>query len=90
MSMGLVHVVTTEHRDTVMTVKTGQYRLPPLYRVQYLHKPTGEVASFQPTSRSGALEVAWQLAFDGEDDVRIIALSDDSCWTLEAFSAARS
>jgi len=61
-----------------------------LYRAQYLHRPTGEVAQFHPTSRPVALEIARQLAFDGEAEVKIIAQSDGTIWTLAAFAGLRS
>lgn len=43
-----------------------------VYRVQYLHQNTGEIASFDPMSREDALEVARQLTFDGEKEVQIV------------------
>lgn len=60
-----------------------------LYRAQYLHRPTGEVAQFHPTSRPAALDIARQLAFDGETEVKIIAQSDGTIWTLAAFAGLR-
>lgn len=72
-----------------MTETIGQPRQTRLYRAQYRHRPTGELAQFHPMSRPGALEIARQLAFDGEEDVRIIALSDGTAWTLAAFSGLR-
>lgn len=73
-----------------MTETIEQPRGPLLYRTQYRHRPTGEVAQFHPTSRAVALDIARQLSFDGEEDVRIVAQSDGAAWTLAAFAGLRS
>lgn len=73
-----------------MTQTIEQARERPLYRTQYRHRPTGELAQFHPTSRAAALDIARQLAFDGEMEVKIIALSDGTIWSLEAFAGLRS
>lgn len=62
---------------------------PITYRVSYRHRSTEETATFYPTDRADSLEIAQQLVFDGEQDVRITSEVTGESWTVYTFPRQR-
>lgn len=56
------------------------------YRVQYFHRNTGEIASIRAAAVDAALDIARQLIFDGELEVKVIS-EDGSAPPPETWAA---